>query len=411
MKLDTNPSGVRTKDYASARECLYHPDFIQGQKEFEPGNVLENVVMQLHGEEHKTRRRRENPLFREAVLESFETDKLPEVIDTLLDPLVQAGGSENILNFGYDVSLVASARFAGIDYDWRDAATRRELIELDKLFMQGALLPETREELLVSRLAEIQRAMREFDAKFLSHSRARREKLIADNACGVGTEEVPVDLLTALLEHRDELGLDDGIILRETAFFLESGGQTSVQLIANTLDVLLRVENVDIKIRCATDIGYLQRCVIEVQRLFPQNPAIRRRALTEAEIAGCPIGSGELVLVDLNAANHDKAVWGDDAANFNPDRVAPRGVTPWGLSFSGGVHTCIGRTMAVGPLENLTADEGAKRSQRMYGIVPRIVQALLKADIRLDDSSEPTFDASVHRRKWATMPVKFGPST
>ncbi|MFI6168745.1 cytochrome P450 [Nocardia sp. NPDC051052] len=66
-----------------------------------------------------------------------------------------------------------------------------------------------------------------------------------------------------------------------------------------------------------------------------------RTALSDTEIAGQPIGGGESVALLLGSANRDPAVFADPGA-FDVTRVNAREH----LSFSSGVHACLGASLA-----------------------------------------------------------------
>jgi cytochrome P450 len=72
------------------------------------------------------------------------------------------------------------------------------------------------------------------------------------------------------------------------------------------------------------------------------NPSdgIMRYARTDLEVCGVTVRAGELVLLNIGAANHDEAVFAD------PDRFDISRQTLSHLTFGHGSHYCIGAPLA-----------------------------------------------------------------
>ena len=77
----------------------------------------------------------------------------------------------------------------------------------------------------------------------------------------------------------------------------------------------------------------------DLLRRTPVIQMLYRRMGESADLAGCPVHQGELVRIDVKAANHDPAVWAGDKL--------PRGVQPEGLAFGAGAHRCPGGPLAI----------------------------------------------------------------
>jgi cytochrome P450 len=65
-----------------------------------------------------------------------------------------------------------------------------------------------------------------------------------------------------------------------------------------------------------------------------------RKVVTDTEVAGCPMRSGEQTLVTFPAANHDPAAF-ENAHEFQIDREQNRHV-----AFGVGIHRCLGSNLA-----------------------------------------------------------------
>jgi unspecific monooxygenase len=101
---------------------------------------------------------------------------------------------------------------------------------------------------------------------------------------------------------------------------------------------------------------HLRRVLDESLRLWPTAPAFARspRAPTSigAGVGGqWPMRPEDWALVVLPLVHRDPAAWGDDAAEFDPDRFLPersRGRAPHSYKpFGTGERACIGRQFAL----------------------------------------------------------------
>ena len=101
--------------------------------------------------------------------------------------------------------------------------------------------------------------------------------------------------------------------------------------------------------------------------------------------------------------NRDPSVFGDDAADFNPDRSLADGVAPWGLSFGQGMHACIGQDLAAG----VSFADGDDLDAHLFGLVPAAVQTLFDHGCRPDPNDPPEMDASTTRPYFGRYPVVF----
>ncbi|WVZ79515.1 hypothetical protein U9M48_027086 [Paspalum notatum var. saurae] len=90
----------------------------------------------------------------------------------------------------------------------------------------------------------------------------------------------------------------------------------------------------------------------ETLRLYPPAVATIRRAKRDVTLGGVSVPCDTELLIPIMAVHHDAALWGDDAARFNPARFArgaakaaahPLAFIPFGL----GPRMCIGQNLAL----------------------------------------------------------------
>ena len=71
-----------------AREVYRHKQLRQAL--YDAGEVvMEDVVVNLHGDEHRQRRRLENRLFRRDTFFEYERDMFPKIIQETVDPYLE----------------------------------------------------------------------------------------------------------------------------------------------------------------------------------------------------------------------------------------------------------------------------------------------------------------------------------
>ncbi len=391
--------------FAEAREVYRERDLRQGL--YDAGAVImDGVLVNLHGEEHKRRRRIENRMFRRETFERYENDMFPDIVERTLAPYA-ASGRVDLIDFGHELMLNLAAVTAGIDRPRGDTEETSRLHEYVNYFIEGATLVHStrdREE----RSAVIAEKLRSWRVDFLENSIERRRSLLAQVADGTLDEaELPRDILTALLRHSDDLDLDDPGLTREIAFFLLAGAHTSATAFTRTIDHMLTwlaAGHTDHEERARTDRLFVQRCVHETIRLNPSSPTGMRRALRSISLpSGRAIPEGSLVVIDLEQVNRDSSVFGPDACDFDPDRRLPDGVAPFGLSFAAGMHVCIGQDLAGGvvvPRETTTAPDS-----HLFGLVAIAVQRMFRAGVRRDPTSPPKVDETTKRPYWSSYPV------
>lgn len=389
--------GMVISDYTSVHAVLNSDDFSRSvdQERFEHGNILEGVVLVLDGAAHRDRRRVENRLFRRDTLTLYEHGLFPSIIEETLTSAVVPGKPFDLMRLGGLLTIVLAARTVGIDFDTDSLDERERLLTLQRLFSRGnSIDASTKDPDDVKR--EVARALALFDTDFLKPSLARRRHALAEQ------RPLTQDLLSTLIAAGESL--TDEQILRECAFYLDAGVDTSTQSLTSTMHYVLgwRDKAGFAWEEFAADLPLIQRCVHEALRLRPTNPRIVRRALADVTINGREIPSGSLVILDTQTANLDPTVYGEDANVFSPNRMLAVGAARTGFSFGGGLHACIGRGLAAGQHRAVGADPG----QKQFGLVSLMVQALaIRHPRRVAGELPAAQDDTRRHTRWGRYPI------
>jgi cytochrome P450 len=130
-------------------------------------------------------------------------------------------------------------------------------------------------------------------------------------------------------------------IVMHSIQLIAAGTDTTASLISNVLHELLVVP--DRWQRVVDDPTLIPQAIEESLRFAAPLQYVLRKATSEQSLAGCPVASGDRVVLNLQSANWDEAVWGDRADEFVLDRTP--GQAPI-MSFGHGIHACLGAPLA-----------------------------------------------------------------
>lgn len=391
--------------YKEASDTLRLADLRQAL--YDEGAILmEKVLVNLHGEEHRKRRNVEAKVLRRDYFRWYEREVFPRTLSETFAPYLKAGKVEAV-EFGFRAMLNLTADFSGIDRPKRSAEETDQLLRILRTFGKAATLGQAVGDKEAIR-AEIRAALAEFDTEFFTPSMERRKALLAAFAAGtIAEDDLPRDVLVELLRNDDELQLSRDVLLKEIAFYILAGAFTSIHTMTHALHELLgymeahpeRAEQV------RGDRMRIQRCVHESVRLHPSSPTAGRRPTCPVSLPnGAAATPDDYISVDLMAANRDTAAFGEAAAVYDPDRTVAKSLPPYGISFGLGAHACIGLNMAVGVQPRADTDP----DKHQYGTVPLIIHALLQARGRRDPDDAGVVDTSTIRNNWLRYPLVLG---
>ncbi|MEV5957114.1 cytochrome P450 [Streptomyces sp. NPDC051987] len=176
--------------------------------------------------------------------------------------------------------------------------------------------------------ADAERAREEFNDYMTTLAEAKRAR---------PGEDVISDLVRAQSADAD---FDYDEMIRLCVGLLFAGHETTVNRIGlGTLFLLTRAEQW--RALVADPAGRVNATVEEIMRLgAPGDLGLLRYAHSDVEVGGVTIRSGDAVILSVNSANRDAAVY-TDAETFDPDRPERNH-----LGFGHGPHFCIGASLA-----------------------------------------------------------------
>ena len=395
---------VRVSSFDDVKEAFRQRDLRQAL--YDDGEALmKHVIVNLHADEHRTRRRVENRLFRRDVFHLYEHELIPAAVNELLEPHLSEGWVE-LQALTRRTMLHVGLLVAGID---RPTGSEEESTRLAALLVRLSRASVVAQSTMPKQeiIDDGQVALAELRDDFITPAADRRRELLAAfERGGLPEAELPRDVLTTLLRYQGELDLTWDQIVKEVAYFPWVSSHSTANALAHTMEELFGwlEQHPEDRVPAAEDSVFLQQCVHETIRLHPASPEAWRHCLADITLrSGLRLPAGSFVVLDLMAANRDTSVFGPDAALFNPRREIPSGVPAWGHSFGGGVHACIGQELAGG----LSYTEGIDGRTHLFGTIVVMVRTLLRHGAVPDPDRAPTPDLASGRPHFATFPVRF----
>jgi len=187
------------------------------------------------------------------------------------------------------------------------------------------------------------------------------------------------DLVSTIVASQDgEIGLTDREVIQFGLLLLVAGNETTTNLIGNAVTALLG--HPEQLARVAADPGQVPSLLEETLRYDAPVQLVFRNTLSDTEIAGVPIPSGETVAVLLGSANRDERRFPE------PDRFDVGRNPQAHIGFGFGKHFCLGASLAR--LEAKVALEALvpelPKLRGPSGDIERIDSFLVRGPTRLD---------------------------
>ncbi|MEX0874455.1 MAG: cytochrome P450 [Actinomycetota bacterium] len=242
--------------------------------------------------------------------------RIQELVDANLDRVAERGEMEVVNDFAYPLPITVIAEMLGVPADDRD-------------FFREA---SSKIAVALGPIEDMQIAMRALEGR--NQLIAYFNELIPKRSGDDGD-----DLITALLR-AEEAGdfLSHGELLAMLLLLLVAGHETTVNLIGNGLIALLR--NPDQLERLRSEEGIERKATEELLRYDSPVQFTGRVVLEDVEIGGKTIRAGQGLTTLLASANRDPELFED------PDMLdLTRDPCPH-LSFSAGIHFCLGAQLA-----------------------------------------------------------------
>jgi len=281
----------------------------------------EGSLTQLDPTRHTKLRKLVNQAFTPRVVAGLEPR-----IRTIATELIDAADTERIdlvADFAYPLPVTVIAELLGVP------SSDRELFHrwVDNMFLRSNDFSlRDRTEGQERDFEESLRQVREMSAYVAEHAARRRR-------------EPRDDLLTRLVEAEvDGIRLTDREVVNFANLLLIAGHITTTMLVGNT--VMCLDAHPQARARVDADRSLVPAAIEESLRLLTPFPVLGRVTNTETELAGQSIGTDELLMVWVAAANRDPAQFAqpqefDIARDPNPH-----------LAFGRGIHFCVGAPLA-----------------------------------------------------------------
>ncbi|KAI0643925.1 cytochrome P450 [Trametes meyenii] len=361
---------------------------------------------QSEGEQHRQQRRIMNPAFGPSQIRELTeifVEKSNELRDLWASELsVRDEPSRIDVIKGLSKMTLDVIGLAGFNYDFDSLNPNGKLNELAKAFEEIFVIPEKVPVLLIlrhffpifdyvkdarsRRVEEAQQAMRRIGSQLIAEKKAAiLQESSTKKGAEIGRQSVQGrDLLTLLIKANmatdipDSQRLSDEDVLAQVPTFLVAGHETTSTATTWCLFALTQAPAVQTKLRdellaVETDtptmdelmaLPYLDAVVRESLRLHPP-VAVSMRVANKDDVVplSAPftardgtqhdtvrIAAGDKIVIPIATMNRSKALWGDDAHEFRPERWAhpPDAISSipgvWGhlLTFLGGPRACIG---------------------------------------------------------------------
>ena len=354
-----------TTGFAAARRVLLDPCIGKGPRlsirrhgvpeervEMMEGRPVRPTMITANPPEHSRLRGAAKGAFLPARIETLRR-RIATLVDERLDRMADAGTADVMTELAYPLPLTVICELFGVPEQDREGFRTVVMSTL------GADDPSPSPE-AVSRAEAGMNQIGDYVAGLISARRARPGS----------------DVLSLLIEHHDNGGLDSTELVGTAILLLEAGFLTTTNLIGNGLLALLRhpVEMAQLW----ADPTLVDSAVEEMLRYDTPIQLTPRHVLADVDVDGLQFREGDNVVVLLGAANRDPAVFPE------PDRFAVGRPDNGHLSFAWGSHFCLGARLArleaqlvfAGLRQRFTRLELAGEPVRRPGLLLRGLESL-----------------------------------
>jgi len=244
-----------------------------------------------------------------------------QVCRDLVERFVDHDGADLIAEFGAPLPGAVIGHIAGIPEAFRD---QLRAYSDDYIAIGNSAEP--------AEAAAAEARVEAFDVEMREVIRARQR-----------ATDRPRDLMTALIEHRDDNGVglsEDKILTHLTKDMIVGGIETTTHLVGNLFYELLSTRGAYERVR--DDHSLIPMAVEEALRQRAPVQILFRQPVEDTELHGVAIPAGSIVALGYASANHDESVW-DHADRYDLDRGE---AVRKHLGFGWGIHLCVGAPLA-----------------------------------------------------------------
>jgi cytochrome P450 len=320
LVASNQPGAWITADHELVSMVLRHAGFRISQ----PGgrsvaarrSPLSPSLLDLDPPDHTRIRRLAAQTFAPRAVEALR-EPIRQIAHALLDTAGQSGRMDLITEFAAPLPIRVICYLLGIPADDIGRIRQWGTIVGSSLDGIGSRAEQRRIELAARHLA------RYFANLFEAHRREPRD-----------------DLLQVLLDaHEDDEQLSQEELVATCCLLLIAGFETTVNLIGNGSLAMLR--NPDQWKLLVSSHRLIPNAVEEMLRYDAPVQLVGRTASEAMTLAGVALARGDTVGVFIGGANRDPSVFAEPAV-FDIERANARDH----LSFSGGIHYCLGSALA-----------------------------------------------------------------
>ena len=397
---------VWVTSFVEATEVLQLNDgLVQAGYDEAKDSIFGGVLLTLDGDVHRTRRRIEQGLFTPRAVRWIDATLVPALITTEIGEQTRPSLID-LVTFSRRITTRLAAWLVGLG-ELNSPDSVDELSGLMSAMHSGVTVRwSTRPHAEV--LAEADDAKRFYARRWFEPALALKREGGSGGASQSPRPEEPPTLLDVLLTHEDELHFSDEQYLRESVhFFIAAAHTASAALIHAVADLLEWSVSSPSHDLTTAEMAFFAHAAAESLRLHTPSASAFRVAQKDILLStGLRLSEGQLVGIDLAAANRDPTVFGADAGTFDPMRKIGGSIPVYGLSFSAGAHNCPGRQLAAGtiPLRPTNADSAPPGS--ILGVIARIVHTLFT--IGVEPAGESSRNTNTAREQYASFPLRVG---
>ena len=351
--------GVLLTGRAEIEEAFRHPEvFSSNMSAVDLGNIRPLIPLQIDPPEHKKYRKILDPIFAPRQMALLE-EPVSKLVNDLIDGFVERGEVDFAAEFSVPFPSQVFLTLLGLPLDELPTF----LAMKDGIIRPDQVTGEARD-----------------SAAAVAHQRATAASIYAyfEDVLDQRQVERRDDILSVFLDSEVEgHQLTREEILDICFLFLIAGLDT----VTATLDCMFSylAGHPDQRQRIVDDETIIPAVVEELLRWETPVMGVARVALSDTELAGCPIKAGDAVMIMLGSANTDDAEF-EDAEVVRFDREVNRH-----LAFGGGVHRCLGSHLARRELR-VTMREWHRRIPE-YSIKPG-VELQYAAGLRMVENLE-----------------------